>query len=55
MVNEEIFLFDITAIISAVGGTLGLFIGFSVFDTMKWIIKKCFHRAEKTNEIETLT
>ena len=37
-VNEEYLLYDITGVIGAVGGTLGLFIGFSFRDVIVHII-----------------
>ena len=37
---EEVLLFDFSAIVSAVGGALGLFIGFSFLDIFKAIIDK---------------
>ena len=42
-VNEEYFLYDETGLIGAIGGTLGLFIGFSFRDIIGYVIKglKC--------------
>lgn len=40
--TEEVLLFDFAAILSAVGGSLGLFIGFSFLDILKATIKKFF-------------
>ena len=37
---EEVLLFDFTAIVAAVGGSLGLFIGFSFLDLFKVVINK---------------
>jgi hypothetical protein len=37
---EEVLLFDFSAILSAVGGSLGLFIGFSFSDLFKFAINK---------------
>ena len=37
---EEVLLFDFSAILSAVGGSLGLFIGFSFLDLFKFAINK---------------
>jgi hypothetical protein len=37
---EEVLLFDLTAIVAAVGGSLGLFIGFSFLDVFKAAINK---------------
>ena len=37
---EEVLLFDFTAIVAAVGGSLGLFIGFSFLDVFKLAINK---------------
>ena len=46
---EEILVFDTNAIVSAVGGSLGLFIGFSVFDTLKWMICKIWKYCATTD------
>jgi hypothetical protein len=37
---EEVLLFDFSAILSAVGGSLGLFIEFSFLDLFKFAINK---------------
>ena len=37
---EEVLLFDFAAIVAAVGGSLGLFIGFSFLDVFKAAINK---------------
>jgi hypothetical protein len=37
---EEVLLFDFTAIVAAVGGSLGLFIGFSFLDVFRAVINK---------------
>ena len=34
-VFSEVVLYDFNAIVGSVGGSLGLFIGFSVFDSIK--------------------
>jgi hypothetical protein len=39
-VIEETLLFDFTAIVAAVGGSLGLFIGFSFLDVLRAAIDK---------------
>ncbi len=38
--QEEILMFDFNAIIAAVGGSLGLFLGFSCLDFFAWIATK---------------
>ena len=39
-VNQEYLIYDITGFVGSVGGTLGLFIGFSFLDTLKnWFDK----------------
>jgi hypothetical protein len=43
-IHQEVLLYDFNAIIAAVGGSLGLFIGFSVFDTFKAIIQRIFNK-----------
>jgi len=37
---EEILLFDFSSIVAGVGGSLGLFIGFSFLDLFRVIINK---------------
>ena len=37
-VKEEYLLFDMVTMISAIGGTMGLCIGFSFGDITKWMI-----------------
>jgi len=44
IVIEEVLLFDFAAIVSAVGGSLGLFIGFSFLDLFKALISKMTSR-----------
>ena len=39
-VIEETLLFDFTAIVAAVGGSLGLFVGFSFLDVLRAAIDK---------------
>ena len=39
-VVEEVLLFDFASILAAVGGALGLFIGFSFLDLFKAVINK---------------
>jgi hypothetical protein len=43
IIHEEVLLYDLNAITAAVGGSLGLFIGFSVFDTFRAIIQTMFN------------
>jgi len=40
---DEVLLFDFAAIVAAVGGALGLFIGFSFLDFFRFAINKMFH------------
>ena len=40
VVIEEVLLFDFAAIVAAVGGSLGLFIGFSFLDVAKLFVQK---------------
>ncbi len=37
-VREELLIFDFNAIVSAVGGSLGLFLGFSFYDLYIWVL-----------------
>jgi hypothetical protein len=37
---EEVLVFDFSSIVSSVGGSLGLFIGFSFMDLLKAIMAK---------------
>ena len=37
LVTEEVLLYDLNSIVSAVGGSLGLFLGFSCFQGAMWI------------------
>ena len=37
IVTEEVLLYDLNSIVSAVGGSLGLFLGFSCFQGAMWI------------------
>ena len=37
-VYEEYFIFDAIGMIGAVGGTLGMFIGFSMIGVISWIL-----------------
>ena len=39
-VYEEYYLYDSTDIIGLIGGTLGMFIGFSIFDTIMAILSQ---------------
>ena len=39
-VKEEYLLFDMVAMVSSIGGTMGLCIGFSLADVTKWIMGK---------------
>ncbi len=38
-VQEELLIFDFNAILSAVGGSLGLFLGFSFLDYLSYIFE----------------
>ena len=38
IVTEEVLLYDLNSIVSAVGGSLGLFLGFSCFQGAMWIV-----------------
>jgi len=40
LVIDEVLLFDFASIVSSVGGSLGLFIGFSFMDALKMLISK---------------
>ncbi len=44
VVIEDVLLFDFAGIVSAVGGSLGLFIGFSFLDLFKALISKMTSR-----------
>ena len=37
--QKEYLIYDLNGLIGFVGGTLGLFIGFSFFDILKWITR----------------
>ena len=37
LVTEEVLLYDLNSIVSAVGGSLGLFLGFSCYQGAMWI------------------
>ena len=37
IVTEELLLYDLNSIVSAVGGSLGLFLGFSCFQVAMWV------------------
>ncbi len=41
MVSEEYQLFDFGAIVAAVGGSLGLFLGFSCWQCLKTMVRTC--------------
>ena len=56
-VHQEYLLYDMTGVVGTVGGTLGLFIGFSfwtllglVFSWMKYLIKH-YWKAPKESEM----
>ena len=38
IVSEEMLLYDLNSIVSAVGGSLGLFLGFSCFQVALWML-----------------
>ena len=40
--EKEILIFGMIEIIGSIGGTLGLFLGFSFYDTLKYPIQKLF-------------
>lgn len=40
-IHEEYVLMDITGVVGGIGGTLGLFIGFSFRDIVVWILQGC--------------
>ena len=42
-VKEEYLLFDMVSMISAIGGTMGLCIGFSFSNVTKWIMRQIEH------------
>ena len=45
MVREEGYcLFDFNLIISSVGGTMGLFLGFSLYQTLAWLLGHFFRQ-----------
>ena len=45
--SEQYTLYDFNAIVSAVGGSLGLFLGFSFFDFVKVLLKLAKRGHEK--------
>ena len=49
-ISQEILVFDWKYLMASVGGTLGLFIGFSVFDMFSIIIDTIFNRIYAKNE-----
>ena len=48
----EIRLYDFNAIVAAVGGSLGLFLGFSVLDSIVLTINSTFGKMKNTDYIE---
>ncbi len=51
-VQEEVLIFDFNAILSAVGGSLGLFIGFSFLDFLSYIFEFIMVRCLPSNGIK---
>ena len=49
---REIRLYDFNAIVAAVGGSLGLFLGFSVLDSIVLTINSTFGKMKNTDYIE---
>ena len=47
LVSEEMLLYDLNSIVSAVGGSLGLFLGFSCFQVALWMLGCVFKRINK--------
>ncbi len=37
---EEIVLYDLNGLVSAIGGSLGLFLGFSCYEVAKKLVRK---------------
>ena len=50
MISQEVLVFDWKYLMASVGGTLGLFIGFSVFDMFSIIIDTICNRIYAKNE-----
>ena len=48
-IHEEYLLYDLNAIVSAVGGSLGLFLGFSCYELVKTCLKKLASAMTKCN------
>ena len=44
LLEEEMLLYDLNSIVSAVGGSLGLFLGFSCFQVALWMASCVFKR-----------
>ena len=49
-IHEEYVLMDLTGVVGGIGGTLGLFIGFSFRDIVVWILQgwKAFIQSRQT-------
>ena len=50
LISQEVLVFDWKYLMASIGGTLGLFIGFSVFDMFSIIIDTIFNRIYAKNE-----
>ena len=48
--NEESLVYDILNFIGTVGGSLGLFIGFSFYDFCRLVEKQCYRKLKKQGE-----
>ena len=55
IVQEEYLIYDGIALISAIGGTLGLCIGFSFFDFFGFLLRYLEHGIEKFSECNTIS
>jgi hypothetical protein len=49
IVEEEIRIFDANSIVASIGGSLGLFIGFSFLQCLGELFNKCFEFCNKQN------
>ena len=49
-IENQVPLVDFNAFVSAVGGAMGLFLGFSIIDTMTFIYQVMFRLIEKYKE-----
>ena len=55
LVTEEVLLYDLNSIVSAVGGSLGLFLGFSCFQGALWIADiVCTHTTKLLQRLRLL-